>query len=129
MNNLEDFKALGVAVLYATAAIFGLVGGCAVGIQQVMAAQRKTAFVLAYAIIGSVAAVGFMAMTSVFNVWAATSIHEHILYSMIVGGAVALTVFSANMTVKVLFKRLGIEVQITTRKPTEERRSDVKLDV
>ncbi len=129
MINLDDFKTLGVAVLYATAAVFGMVGGCAVGIHEVMANQRRIAFVLAYSIIGAVAAIGFMAMTSIFKVWAATSIHEHVLYSMIVGGAVALTVFSANMTVKILFKKLGIEVQITTRKKEEERRSDVKLEV
>lgn len=120
--NWEDFKALGVAVLYAMAAIFGMVGGCAVGIQEVARGQKRAAFVLAYSIIGAVAGVGFMAMTSIFQVWAATTIHQHILYSMIVGGAVSLTVFSANASVKVIFKRLGIEVQFTTRRSDEERR-------
>lgn len=121
----NDFKALGVAVLYAMAAVFGLVGGCAVGIQEVVRGARRAAFVFAYATIGAVAGVGFMAVTSIFNIWAATTIHQHILYSMIVGGAVALTVFSANASVKVIFQRLGIEVQFTTRRTDEERRKEI----
>lgn len=131
--NFEDLKGLGVAVLYAIAAIFGLVGGCAVGIHQVLGAKKRMAFITAYAIIGAVASLGFMASTHVYATLKglqAETFHELALYSMVVGGAVALTVFSANQTVKILFNRLGIEVQFTTRQAKQERRSsDIQIDV
>ncbi len=127
MPNLEDYKALGVAVLYATAAVFGLVGGCAVGVQQILGAKKRAAFILAYSIIGAIGALGFMASTHVYASLSGLqpkSIHELILYSMVIGGAVSLSVFSANQTVKLIFKRLGIEVQFTTRRVNEERRKE-----
>lgn len=130
--NLDDFRALGVAVLYAAATVFGLVGGCAVGVHQVLGTHKRVAFILAYAIIGAVAALGFMASTHVyaaFQGFRPANIHELTLYSMVVGGAVSWAVFSANQTVKVIFKRLGVEVQFTTRKVDEERRQqNLELD-
>lgn len=131
--NFEDLKGLGVAVLYAIAAIFGLVGGCAVGVQQVLGAKKRAAFIMAYTLIGAVASLGFMASTHVFGALhglQARTFHEIALYSMLVGGAVALTVFSANQTVKIIFKRLGLEVQFTTRKAEQERRStDITIGI
>lgn len=121
----EDFKTIGIAVLYATAAVFGFVGGCAVGIQQVLGGSKRAAFILAYAIIGCVGALGFFAATHVWGVLSGfqpKSFHELVLYSILVGGSISVCIFSANQTVKIIFNRLGLEVQITTRKHRQDRR-------
>lgn len=109
-------------VLYAIATISGALGGCASGMHYYATAKTaKASFVLAYMILGAIFGVIFFAGASVFSISVAT-VHELILYSIGAGTAGSVMLFSANWTVKAIFKRLGVEVEVTLRKGGEDRR-------
>lgn len=113
---------LTLGILYAIATIAGALGGCAAGMHYYANAKTaRAAFILAYVILGGIFGVVFFAGASVLN-FSVASIHELVLYSLVAGSAGSVMLFSANWTVKAIFKRLGVEVEVTLRKGGEERR-------
>ena len=122
ISNLR-ISELTFGILYAIASIAGALGGCAAGAHYYATARTaKLAFVLAYMILGAIFGIIFFASVSVFSFFVLHSVHELILYSLVAGSAGSVMLFSANWTVKTIFKRLGVEVEVTLRKGNEERR-------
>lgn len=121
--DVSDFKTVGVGTLYAFAAIFGFVGGCGAGLHYLSQHRNsRLPFVLAYALIGAISGITYFAISNIYGIMVAKNIHELVLNCIVVGSACSLVMFTANTTVKFIFERFGIEVQITTRKDKEERR-------
>ena len=118
--SLSDFA---IGVLYAIATISGALGGCAAGMHYYANTKTaKWAFVIAYVILGAIFGVIFFAGASVYN-FRVGSVHELVLYSTGAGSAGSIMLFSANWTVKAIFRRLGVEVEVTLRRDKEDRRN------
>ncbi len=111
--------------IYAISAICGGLGGCAVGAHHYATSdgRRTIAMWLAYTTLGVVFGVVSVAVMSAYH-YEPWDLHKLILWSMAGGAAGAIALASANAVVKIMFKRLGIEVQITMRKPDENRRTE-----
>ncbi len=123
---IEHTRALalegGLGLLYAIASISGALGGCAVSCYYVTHDQApRWAFAVVYTMIGLIfGALTFAGLAVIDH--PVPSPHHLILYAAAGGTIASLAMASLNMTVKLIFKRLGLEVQITLRKSGQERR-------
>lgn len=114
-----------VMILYVIAAVSGGLGGCAAGCYYLTHDKRpRLAFAVSYALLGVVFGVITFAVISAYHFPELDSVHKAILFSIIGGLAGAVMLASANLTVLLLFRKLGIEIQITMRKSGEDRRDD-----
>lgn len=121
-----EFKSLSVATLYALAAILGMLGGCASGLHYYTHVRHaRWGFVLAYILLGGISGVGTLAGAAILDLLPHT-LHAAVLLLLLSGSAGSLAIFSANWTVSMLFRRLGVEVQVTMRRDSEERRAEDK---
>lgn len=134
--DFANLKAMSIAVLYMIAAIFGMVGGFAAGVQYVVHQKRHSdivfcaiVYVLAYGLIGMVSAICFLALSSMTGLFVPTTIHMHILFSVAAGFIVSIALLTANATVKIVFQKLGIEVRVTSRRDGEERREPITIEL
>lgn len=127
--DVNYFKTLGIATLYAIAAVFGMIGGCAAGVHYIASCKHpRLPFMLAYILIGGISGTAYFAVTKVFGIFVVATVDELILNCMIVGTLCSVAMFTANTTVSFIFKHLGIEVQITSRKLNQERRAELIVD-
>lgn len=110
-----------LTVLYAIAVVSGALGGCAAGIYYSQRSRRMFTFALfvAYTILGLMFGVVVFAGAMVAGYKLGT-VHELVLHSLVGGFAGSLALFSANWTVKALFQRFGIEVEIQLRKTKKD---------
>lgn len=109
--------------MYALAAVSGGLGGCAAAsFYFTHGKQLRWPFVLAYFVLGIAFGVITLAIMIVgnFNV---DDMNKVIIYSGFAGTSGSIVLASANLSAKAYFKRLGIEVQVTLRRPEEDRRA------
>lgn len=119
-----EFKGLSVATLYALAAILGMLGGCASGLHYYTHVKHaRWGFVIAYILLGGISGVGTLAGAAILDLLPGT-LHAAVLLLLLSGSAGSLAIFSANWTVNMLFRRMGLEVQVTLRREREERRAE-----
>lgn len=110
--------------LYLVSAVCGGLGGCAVGSHYFMHGKQRTiASLFIYTILGIVFGIVTLAAMSAYH-FAPEEISSLILWSLCGGAAGALALAGANASVRFMFRRLGIEVQVTFRKPDEDRRRE-----
>lgn len=123
---IDQGKALvvdgGLAILYAVAAVSGALGGCTVSCYYITHDKTpRWAFAVVYIIIGLIfGALTFAGLEAIDHPFG--SAHHIVLYSAAGGTIAAVVMASLNLTVKMIFKHLGIELQVTLRRPNEERR-------
>lgn len=110
-----------LGVLYAIAVVSGALGGCAAGAFYTRRQQRNLTWALlaTYIIFGVVFSVITFTASAVFK-YDLDTVHELVLISMMGGFGGSLALFSANWTVKAVFRRLGVELEITLRKRDRE---------
>jgi hypothetical protein len=124
---MED-KRLAVDVVigffYAIAAVSGGIGGCAVSCYYLTHDKHpRLAFASAYTVIGIVFGILTFAGVSLLGYEIDGSVHKLILYAAAGGFVSAITLASVNMSVRIMLKRLGMEVELTVRRsPTHDRR-------
>jgi predicted membrane-bound spermidine synthase len=112
-----------ILILYAIAAIAGGLGGCAAGCYYLTHDKRpQWAFVVAYMVLGVVFGVLTFALLSAYHF--EPNLHRLVLYAAAGGLGGALALASANFTVRLLFRKLGLEIQFTMRKGKRNRRSE-----
>lgn len=112
-------------LLYVIAAIAGGLGGCAAAAYYTThTSAPRLHFTIAYVLLGAVFGIVALSALAVWPVMELDSLHHVILYALLSGSAGSLALISANVTIMVILKRLGIELQITMRKSGEERRSN-----
>ena len=115
-------------LLYIIAAIAGGLGGCgAAAFYATHNASVRMIFVVAYIMLGMVFGIIALAVAATWEFTPNVStLHELILYAVLSGAAGSLALVSANATIMILLRRLGIELQITIRKPGEDRRNPTR---
>lgn len=112
-----------VLLLYVIAAVAGGLGGCAAAAYYATHARApRVMFLVAYMLLGVVFGVISLATIATWGLIDPGDVHLIILISLLSGSAGALALVSANLTIMLILRRLGIEIQITMRKPDEERR-------
>lgn len=123
MDKLED---LAIIILYAVAAISGGLGGCAVTAQQFLRTsgggqvQMRISWIMAYSIIGAVFGLLFAAYGVIFvNITSYADIVGPALISGIVGAS---SLGLMNVSARIILKQLGVEIEVTMRRESEERR-------
>jgi hypothetical protein len=106
----------GLATLLAVAGISGGIGGCTIVAHNVLRGRVMTsALVAAYVFIGFVFGIaGTLMSTAVFGF--APSFEKLVLINLFFGMAGSIALASANLSIRFLLKRLGIEVEVTVRK-------------
>lgn len=105
-----------VGLMFVVAAIAGSSGACLVIANKIMHGRMLPVMVAAaYAIVGAVMGVAFIAYVFVF--WNDQfEIAEVVLYSMIAGGIGSLALAATNLTSRFIMRRLGIEVDISVKR-------------
>lgn len=122
MKNFEQPDLL-IAVLYAVAAISGGLGGCAAASHYLTHTRyHRLPFIIAYILLGIVFGVVTFAVMLVYG-YDPQNIHYVVLWSLVGGSAGSIALASANFTARLIFQKLGIELQVTVRKPDQERRT------
>lgn len=116
-DKLLDFW---TALAYAIVAVSGASGGCLVAAQRAMRGRSVTTMlVLAYAFVGAVFAVAGMAavlLVTLFQI----DFGRLVLIGLILGVTGTTALAGANLSVRFLLRRLGVEVDISVRR-TQER--------
>lgn len=112
-------------LLYAIAAISGAMGGCASALYHLSHGGKQAfyAFAAAYAFMGLVFGVITIAVLVMYGE-GPKDIHELILFSFIGGGGGSIALLSTNWTVRAVLRKFGLDVQLTIRPESEERRSN-----
>lgn len=118
-----DPPSLLFATIYCIAAIAGGLGGCAAASYYFThTKQSRLPFAVAYVVLGIAFGVVSIAVMLAYNLVTLDSIDKVVLYALLSGAAGSIALASANFSAKAYFKRLGVEVQVTLRKPDEDRR-------
>lgn len=112
-DKLIDFW---TALAYAIVAISGASGGCLVAAHRAMHGRAvTTVLLLAYAFIGGVFAVAGVAallMLTDFSV----SLERLLLIGLVFGAAGSVALAGANLSIRFILRRLGIEVDVSIKK-------------
>jgi len=104
------------ALAYAIVAISGASGGCLVAAHRAMRGRSITfILVLAYAFIGSAFAVAGMAALLLFTDFN-VSFERLLLIGMIFGATGSVALAGANLSIRFILRRLGIEVDVQIKK-------------
>ena len=105
-----------LAFLYILAAISGAAGGCLVAAHHVLRGRNVTAlFVAAYGFVGLV-----FGLTGVIVITAFTSadmsIQSGFLIGLILGAVGSSSLAGANLSARIIMRKLGIEVDVEVRR-------------
>lgn len=112
-DKTTDFWA---ALAYAIVAISGASGGCLVVAHRAVRGRTVTSILLvAYAFIGGVFAVAGMAALALFGE-ISQSIERLLLIGLIMGVTGSVALASANLSIRLILRRLGIEVDVSIKK-------------
>ncbi len=115
MNDLKLlFKEYYPVILYAIAAVTGLVGGCTAASHQLLRGKNlKLAVVWAYGIVGVFFGMLFLAHSNYLGVH--MQLDQLIASCLISGFGGSVMLASSNFTMRWALKRMGIEVQLTVK--------------
>ena len=104
-----------LAILYAVAAISGAAGGCMVAAHRVLRGRSVTGvFGAAYAFVGCVFALtGTIALVVFAGL--TLSLERAILVGVVFGLVGAVSLASMHLSARFVFRRLGMEVDVTVR--------------
>ena len=101
-------------ILYAIAAITGMIGGCAAGSHQILRGKElRVAVVIAYGIIGLFLGLLSFAYANYLNV--ALTFDKLVFSCLLSGFAGSVILASTNLTARWVLKRLGIEVTLNIK--------------
>lgn len=104
------------ALAYAIVAISGASGGCLVAAHRAVRGRNVTAMlILAYAFIGGVFAVAGMAAVILLG-WFNLNLERLLLVGLVFGIAGSVALAGANLSVRFILRRLGIEVDVQIKK-------------
>lgn len=104
------------ALAYAIVAVSGASGGCLVAAHHAIRGRSVTAMLLlAYAFIGGVFAVAGVAALLLFSPFQVT-LERLLLIGMVLGVSGSVALAGANLSVRFLLRRLGIEIDIEVRR-------------
>lgn len=104
------------ALAYAIVAVSGASGGCLVAAHHAIRGRSVTAMLLlAYAFIGGVFAVAGVAAMLLFSPFQIT-LERLLLIGMILGVAGSVALAGANLSVRFILRRLGIEIDVEVRR-------------
>ena len=104
------------ALAYAIVAISGASGGCLVVAHRAIRGRTVTLVLLtAYAFIGGVFAVAGIAALSLFGD-TGQSIERLLLTGLIMGVSGSVALASANLSIRLILRRLGVEVDVSIKK-------------
>ncbi len=105
-----------LAFLYILAAISGAAGGCLVAAHHVLRGRSITAlFVAAYGFVGLIFGLsGVMVITAFTS--SELSIQSTFLIGLILGVVGSTSLAGANLSARIIMKRLGIEVDVEIRR-------------
>lgn len=100
-------------ILYALAMISGGMSGCAAASHSILSGKRqqRLSFFFAYGIIGMVFGL-LVAASGFFN----SSVEQMIIASVMAGFSGSMALAGANLSARLMLKKLGIEVEVTVRK-------------
>ncbi len=102
--------------LYVIAAISGAAGGCLVAAHHVLRGRNVTAlFVAAYGFVGLVFGLSGVIVVVLFTPIELT-IERTILLGLIFGAVGSTTLAGANLSARIIMRRLGIEVDVSIHK-------------
>ena len=105
-----------LALAYAIVGISGASGGCLVVAQRAVRGKTVTAvLLLAYAFIGGVFGVAGASVLSLFSEMG-NSLERLMLMGLVMGVAGSVALASANLSIRLILRRLGIEVDMTIKK-------------
>ncbi len=112
----EKFVDFWIALGYIIVAIAGASGGCLVAAHHVMRGRTITAMLmLAYAFIGGVFAVAGMAAVVLLG-WFDLSLERLLLVGMVFGAAGSMALAGANLSIRFILRRIGIEVDVQIKR-------------
>lgn len=112
-DKLMDFWS---ALAYAIVAVSGASGGCLVAAHRVIRGRSITAMLLlAYAFIGGAFAVAGVAALLLFAPFQVT-FERLLLIGVVLGVSGSVALAGANLSVRFLLRRLGIEIDIEVRR-------------
>lgn len=104
------------ALAYAIVAVSGASGGCLVAAHHVIRGRSVTAMLLlAYAFIGGAFAVAGVAALLLFSPFQVT-FERLLLIGVVLGVSGSVALAGANLSVRFLLRRLGIEIDIEVRR-------------
>ena len=105
-----------LAFLYVIAAISGAAGGCLVAAHHVLRGRNVTAlFVGAYGFVGLVFGLAGVIVVASFAA-IAMSLERTILLGLVFGIVGTTTLAGANLSARIIMRRLGIEVDVSIHK-------------
>ncbi len=105
-----------LAFLYVLAAISGAAGGCLVAAHHVLRGRNVTAlFVLAYGFVGLIFGLSGVVVITTFTS-AELTVQSGFLIGMIFGAVGSSSLAGANLSARVIMRRLGIEVDVEIRR-------------
>lgn len=119
-GEIPEKTSYAVYVLFALAAISGGLGGCTIASHKILTGNSmRVSYLMAYSIIGAAFGVIFASYG-----WILSDAHpsEIIGPSLLAGMVGSAALGGMNWTARFILKHLGVEIQVTMRKPDEERR-------
>jgi hypothetical protein len=107
---------IGTALMYALVAISGATGGCIVAAHQVLRGRSLTLILIwAYALIGFAFGVAGMAALLLLTVFE-PSLEKLLFVGLGFGIFGAVTLAGANLSAKLIMRRLGVEIDVSVKK-------------
>lgn len=108
------------AVMYTIVAVSGAAGGCMVIANHALRGRNVTALLfVAYALLGAVFGVAGIAAMLLF-VGFETTFEKLILLGLFFGAVGSATLAGANLSIRFLLRRLGIEVDVSIKRMKRE---------
>ncbi len=105
-----------LAFLYVLAAISGAAGGCLVAAHHVLRGRNVTAlFVMAYGFVGLIFGLSGVIVITTFTS-AELTVQSGFLIGLILGAVGSSSLAGANLSARVIMRRLGIEVDVEIRR-------------
>jgi hypothetical protein len=104
-----------LAIIYVVASISGAAGGCLVVAHHVLRGRNVThLFVAAYSFVGFVFGIAGVIVLSAMDV--NLTFERAVLFGLIFGASGSVALASANLSARIILRRLGVEVDIEVRR-------------
>ncbi len=109
-----------LAFLYVVAAVSGAAGGCLVAAHHVLRGRNVTRlFIAAYSFVGLVFGLAGVIVVAGFTSIDLT-LERTILLGLIFGSVGSVTLAGANLSARIIMRRLGIEVDVSVHRINKE---------